>query len=508
MNKCGVSARLLAGVLLAAFAWDWWAVVRLPADVQLADGSRLQWQACEFELDWPRVAHCGRMRVTADSGREHSMPVVVLKQRRWLRPWQSDSGPLLYIHGGPGSAGGLNEVAVMDYWFAELDALALSGDLVLYDQRGTGLSLPSIQCAALREYFTQTLNTPLTAEQAANDIYALEQACAQRLRSQLDFADYNTRTAATDALRLMQLLGGDDWNVYAVSYGSRVALELMRTPDLPLRSVILDSVYPGDKNGFLESYAALSNSVLQLDSDCDADSYCTQQYGDFLQNIKQLMLRLGEQPLSMQAENWASQQSVAVVLDQLNFIQLLITALSDWQSMTLLPSAVAAANRGEVNDALQRLMDSYITSALDRQFSPALFMLVECNDTTPVDARGYRAALAPYDWLFPGSQALFEANNSCPFWRAEGVQPLSATSVDSALPSLVLSGRHDPLTPAAWGRQVARTLAQGYYFELDGVGHSVIGSDDCGMELARQFLHNPAVKPTVSCDLDYPPKFE
>ena len=42
----------------------------------------------------------------------------------------------------------------------------------------------------------------------------------------------------------MGALGPAQWNLYGVSYGSRVTMEVMRRYPEKIRSVVLDSVYP------------------------------------------------------------------------------------------------------------------------------------------------------------------------------------------------------------------------------------------------------------------------
>src|SRR5690606_14952232 len=65
--------------------------------------------------------------------------------------------------------------------------------------------------------------------------------------------------------------------------------------------------------------------------------------------------------------------------------------------------------------------------------------------------------------------------------------------VVSPIPTLVLSGEFDPITPPNWGRMVANDLPNSQFFVLAGVGHGVARSNDCGMALVLAFLDNPTV---------------
>lgn len=55
--------------------------------------------------------------------------------------------------------------------------------------------------------------------------------------------------------------------------------------------------------------------------------------------------------------------------------------------------------------------------------------------------------------------------------------------VTSAIPTLILSGEYDPVTPPASGMLAARTLSKSYYFSFPGVGHVVVGANACATSM-------------------------
>jgi pimeloyl-ACP methyl ester carboxylesterase len=69
--------------------------------------------------------------------------------------------------------------------------------------------------------------------------------CRDRLIQEgIDLSAYNSAASAADVNDLRIALGYDQVNLYGVSYGSRLALTVMRDYPGILRSVILDSTYP------------------------------------------------------------------------------------------------------------------------------------------------------------------------------------------------------------------------------------------------------------------------
>jgi hypothetical protein len=84
--------------------------------------------------------------------------------------------------------------------------------------------------------------------------------------------------------------------------------------------------------------------------------------------------------------------------------------------------------------------------------------------------------------------------------------PQDALRVTSGLPSLVLSGQYDPITPPKYAAQVAASLSNSYYFDFRATGHgAAYGRTDCAMELITAFLDQPAQSPDGACVAAIPP---
>ncbi len=107
------------------------------------------------------------------------------------------------------------------------------------------------------------------------------------------------------------------------------------------------------------------------------------------------------------------------------------------------------------------------------------------------------------------AQTLQEAKDVCAAWGARPPNAEQDQPVVSAIPTLVLAGQFDPVTPPDWGRLVAQTLSHSYVFEFPGTGHGVIyGRRTCGFDVVSAFLADPASKPAATCiDSLGPPQF-
>jgi pimeloyl-ACP methyl ester carboxylesterase len=87
----------------------------------------------------------------------------------------------------------------------------------------------------------------------------------------------------------------------------------------------------------------------------------------------------------------------------------------------------------------------------------------------------------------------------CAAWGSGQASPVENEPVTSSIPTLVVSGQYDPITPPDWGRLAAGTLDHSFFFEFPGVGHGVIRSTDCGRQIGLQFLADPTQRPDDSC---------
>jgi len=72
-------------------------------------------------------------------------------------------------------------------------------------------------------------------------------------------------------------------------------------------------------------------------------------------------------------------------------------------------------------------------------------------------------------------------------------------AVTGDIPTLILSGEFDPITPHAYGKQAAQTLSKSFSFQVPRAGHGASATEDCPRNMAVAFFDNPAQKPDDAC---------
>ncbi len=490
-------ARLLwmvVPLLLAVWVWrQWW--VPPPTRV-LADGSRLAWGGCPGGLHWQPL-FCGRLqRPAGGRGQALSLAVVYLRS---LWPWARP--PVLYIAGGPGGATGLDAAGLPLWldWYAQVDWQA---DLVLYDQRGVGLSRPALDCPEVRRVRQELLDSDLPAEAQYRRQRQAQQACLRRLRAQgARLTRYHTPANTDDALALVAALGLTRWRLYGVSYGTRVGLEILRRHPAGLEGAVLDSVYPPQMQAEREDAWLLAHALGMFERSCeliDCDDSRARLAGD----LRRALRRLARHPQRVALED---APAPAVRLDDDDLAWLVFESQYQWDNLPRLPGAVRGLAHGRVTPALRELLRQSVESAFDDSLSDAVANSVDCSDNGPLDEAAFLrtlrqfprvAAIKRLDWRY----------SPCRFWPRGPVPAAFRAPVRSAIPVLLLSGEFDPVTPPEWAEAAAAPLERGHLFIFPAIGHGVLDSDACAVRLVRAFWADPAVpRPPACLDALYEP---
>jgi pimeloyl-ACP methyl ester carboxylesterase len=118
-------------------------------------------------------------------------------------------------------------------------------DLIVFDQRGTGFSQPSLNCQELTDLVYDLIDENLSIEEIEDRQIEAVKQCRDRItREGINLSLYNSAQSAADLNDLRMALDYESWNILGISYGTRLALTAMRDFPDGIRSVILDSVYP------------------------------------------------------------------------------------------------------------------------------------------------------------------------------------------------------------------------------------------------------------------------
>jgi pimeloyl-ACP methyl ester carboxylesterase len=181
----------------------------------------------------------------------------------------SNAAELWLLSGGPGESG-----ATLYPFIARLRASFGDVDVIVPDHRGSGLS--SRLCP--KEEAVDSPGGMALAGAERGSCFASLTATAARTRQ------FSISNAARDLRSLLAARGGSPRTyLYAVAYGTQLALRALQMGALPLQGVVLDSLVPqeGDAAWDLSRRSVVADDIgRQVLARCDANAVCRDQLGD------------------------------------------------------------------------------------------------------------------------------------------------------------------------------------------------------------------------------------
>jgi pimeloyl-ACP methyl ester carboxylesterase len=448
---------------------------------------------CAFPVPRGYSPECGYLVVPENRARPDTRQIrlhVAIFRNRTGTP---NVDPVIKISGGPGSSG-LNTAG---YLLGKgMDAVLERRDFIVFDQRGTGYSQPRLDCPERVEITPALLGGRLSVEESQEAIIDAFRRCRGRLIAEgVDLSAYNSAASAADINDLRLVLGYDQVNLIGFSYGTRLALTLMRDYPNTVRSAVLDSAYPLQVNLYTTLAPNAERAFNVFFDNCAAGPNCSASYPDLRAVFYGLVDALNAHPVWVSLYVESGKQNVQVnggLLIDVLFVGLYNPAVS-----ASMPQMIYDIRAGDYSILSQRL-------ALYFDASPALGMqmAVQCAEEFPFNtpeeayaaAQGVQPQIAAY---YPESvQALFAV---CREWTVTQPDSRENLPVSSDVPTLMLAGEGDPITPPEWGRMVAGDLSHAYFYEFPANGHWVTRSSSCAVLMALAFWENPTVDPGSIC---------
>ena len=204
--------------------------------------------------------------------------------------------PIVYLAGGPGGTG---SDAAAGPRFPIFMALRAIGDVIAFDQRGTGRDSGLPPCSAAQ---SPDLALPMTRTNFIAYYRAAYQQCAAFWRGRgIAIEGYNTLESAADIEELRRRLGVRRIHLWAISYGTHLALATTRAYPRSIDRVALASVEGLDQTVKLPA---------RIDAALERLARATPGGPELLERMRRVHRRLDTQPvrISHQLENGSTLQ--------------------------------------------------------------------------------------------------------------------------------------------------------------------------------------------------------
>jgi pimeloyl-ACP methyl ester carboxylesterase len=414
----------------------------------------------------------------------------------------------VYLAGGPGG-----------FPLGEAQLLIAAGfnrdrELILISQRGTvyGPPNPAPTCPEVDRAFIHTLGLPLDGSRAIRLNVAATRDCYRRLvAAGSDLDAYNTTENAADVADLRVALGIREWNVFGLSYGTNLAMTLMREHPQGIRSVTLDSVEPPEviaANLFAPNARAGFDNLFRA---CTEQPQCWRRRPGIAQTFTNLVRRLEAHPATTQVEPPTGGSPVKVVLDGGRVVDWLIDESFNTPDYRNVPAMIAELANGNPRPIATEVAARALGSGVGI-LGYGLASGVGCAEWIPymkgsILSVGRRAFPAYPDSVLAPALHVTYLPQECTVWKVPKAPAEQRAATPSTIPALMLSGVFDSILPTSGGPLAARTLTNSTVLQFAGIGHAVTVASPCVQQVFASFLTTPRAPDTACVAKLSPPTF-
>jgi pimeloyl-ACP methyl ester carboxylesterase len=450
------------------------------------------------DLDFPSGAQCGYLTVLENRAKPDGRRIRIFVTRAPAVSATPKPDPIVYLSGGPGGAGSFEAAFMVKH------GLNADREVVFVDQRGTHRAEPRLGCPGWEQFIYEAVSLPFAADSTTAADTAAIKECRDRLAGTgVDLAAYNSTENGADIAELRVALGIDTWNVYGVSYGSKLALIVLRDHPQGIRSVVLDSVSPPTNNIVEKWWSAPASSFKAIFAACAAQPACATAFPNLETGFTATVNRLDKTPVVAQVKD-ESGSPVTVNIDGFAFAYTLIMT-SERGDAAGVPKMIADTARGDSGAVAAAYLALRGPPEVVGLGGMGLALTVFCAEHANLTTQA--AALAKAKEALPGfpdrvlrvqpkQGRLF---TECPIWNVGMAASAVSAPIVSNVPVLILEGTFDAATAPEWVDLITPDLKNAQVVLFPFTGHGVLGKSTCAPSIMAAFLDNPTKPADPTC---------
>jgi pimeloyl-ACP methyl ester carboxylesterase len=367
--------------------------------------------------------------------------------------------PIVYLAGGPGGSG---VSTAMGSRFPLFMAMREVGDVIALDQRGIGMSKPSIGCWDL------LLNIPLdvvpSREVLTQAYLRRSRSCADYWRNwqRVDLGAYNTNESADDLEDLRKALGAKQISLWGISYGTHLTLAAIRRHPTSINRAILAGTEGPDHTYKLPS--SIQQHLEDLSAVVRADTGVGKQVPDLLGLMRQVFDTLDKKTVVVEITDPLTKQPVKVMVN--GFVMRRIVANNIGSTVTAaFPKLFYRASKGDYEDAAYSWLNQTRES-----LGSAMSYMMDCSSGVTAARRERIQREASMTML--GTLMNDPFPEVCEAWNAPDLGDEFRSPVKSNIPVLFISGTLDARTPIAQAEEYRAGFTNSQHLILEGAVHS------------------------------------
>lgn len=438
-----------------------------PQKLTIVPASSLSLEACALKSATGNQvdARCGILTVPENrsnpDGRQIKLNIAVIPAiNRTPEP-----DPLFLLAGGPGQSA----IETFPTMIPMLFDIHQERDVVLVDQRGTGKSNP-LQCLGPED-------EALTADEVLDKL----KSCPQHLDADLRF--YTTEIAMTDLDEVRSALGYETINIYGASYGTRATLTYLRMFPNHVRTITIDAVVEPGFVMFMDASADGQASLEKFFARCEKDDACNTTFPNLKEEFNTLLSRLDNSPTKITIPHPLTHKPIEINVTHKAIANMVFNSLYSPDIVAMLPLSIHEAYANENYTPL--ISQAYLVNA---GIYDGMFYAVTCTEDAPLISTS-EAQKSEQD-IFGNMTSDF--TSVCAAWPKGNVSPEFREPIKSNIPTLILSGDADPITPPWHAEKVAESLTNELSVTFSEMGHGNL-ANLCGVKLLKNFIDTTSV---------------
>lgn len=421
-------------------------------------------------------AEDGKLTVPEVRSKEGSRHID-LAYVRLRSPAEKPMTPLIYLAGGPGQgATGIVDRPAQIFWRAPwLQAALEVGDVILLDQRGAGKSEPDL---SYRWDGPLPLEAFSDADAAMRHVLEMSRrARAAIVERGIDPDGYTTEESADDVNALRQALGLNKVSLLGFSYGTHLALSVLRRHGEHIDRAVLSGVEGPD-----HTFKPPMNADIQfrrLAAAVAADPEIGAQIPDLYGLLERVLRKLEAEPMRIALEA-PDGSKVELPIGPFGLMMILRFDIGDASDLPVFPRLLWSIDQGDP-DVLAWFVRKRARRALGTH---GMNMLMDGSSGASAERLALLAAQAERSLFrdvvnFPYPQAL-------EVWQPRMLGAEFRAPLISTVPTLFLSGTLDWNTPPSQAEEVRWGFTDSIHLIVGNAGHEqVLPHPDVKRALAK-----------------------
>ena len=366
--------------------------------------------------------------------------------------------PIVYLAGGPGGSG---IFAAKGSRFPLFMALREIGDVIAYDQRGTGFSKPNLGCF---DRFALTLDVAPTREAAIKELRENADSCKTYWRDiqRVDLTGYNTNESADDLDDLRKALGMNQISLWSISYGTHLAFATMRRHPKSIHRAILAGTEGPDHTHKLPSN--IQKHLEDLAALIKADPEISKEIPDFLGLMKSVFDRLDAQPETVEITDARTKLKVKLIVNKF-VLQFIVANNIGTAATARFPALFYRASKGDFTNPAQVWLNQSRS-----EIGSAMSYMMDCASGQTAARREQIAREAKGTLLEDFSN--FPFPDVCEEWKAPDLGDAFRAPLRSDIPVLFISGTLDARTPVSNAEEYRKGFSNSTHIIIENAVHS------------------------------------